>query len=554
MNNESRGHLETTPGYISPALMAMGACLMGVAAAACASSDESAAGLNRSSDGSGFSSFDNAPGGDVTQSTNVNLGGSQDIGFFRGQLEAGLVPSVESLDAAGFFAEHHSELPPAACGQRVCLQPMMAVMGNLMNGNNCTMLELGLNSPLAADPGQRPPLSLAVVVDVSGSMQGNKIAFVRDGLQLLIDGMKDGDQLSLVTYSDGASVVSPMGEVEGQRVELRQAAEGLSADGGTNLYAGLEAGYREVLGHYDSGRQNRVILLSDGQPTVGVTGTESIVQMSRAYNSDGVGLTTVGLGADFNIELMRDLALQADGNFYFLEDAGAVNEVFTEELSFFVVPVAFDLSLKLTAGSDYDFGRALGTPFWQDTAQGGELQVPSVFLAHRESDEDVTEDDGRRGGGSSLLVELMPSEDARDEEGATVATIELQFREPGSDELLTDTVKLDYPHLPGELLPQGFFEAENLSTVQKSFVMLNIFVGMEQAVTAFHEGRANESTLMDLENLIAAVEDYNEEIKDTDVELDLELLTMLRQNLWSNGVARPEPERIAIPDDPWPAD
>jgi hypothetical protein len=85
--------------------------------------------------------------------TTVSLGGAQDIGFFRGQLEDGRVPSSESLDAAGFFAEHHTELPPPSCGERVCLQPMVAVMSNLTNGNDCTMLHLGLNSALAADPG-----------------------------------------------------------------------------------------------------------------------------------------------------------------------------------------------------------------------------------------------------------------------------------------------------------------------------------------------------------------------------------------------------------------
>ncbi|MDD9938161.1 MAG: hypothetical protein OXT09_31415, partial [Myxococcales bacterium] len=91
--------------------------------------------------------------------TNVSFGGAQDFGFFRGQLEAGLVPSMASLDAPGFFAEHHVQLPPPACGERICLQPMVAVMGNLMTGQTCTMLNLGLNSPIAADPGERPPLS-----------------------------------------------------------------------------------------------------------------------------------------------------------------------------------------------------------------------------------------------------------------------------------------------------------------------------------------------------------------------------------------------------------
>ena len=482
--------------------------------------------------------------------TNVSLGGTQDVGFFRSQLEAGLVPTSESLDAAGFFAEHHSDLPPPNCGERVCLQPMVAVMSNLTNGNDCTMLQLGLNSPLAADPGDRPPLSLAVVVDISGSMAGEKIQFVRDGLQLLIDGMKDGDELAIISYSDSAAVEVEMREVEGRRAELRETVRGLVEGGGTNLDAGLQAGYREVQRSYDSARQNRVILLSDGNPTVGITAADSIIDMSRAYNSDGIGLTTIGLGSDFNIDLMRNLALQADGNFYFLEDAGAVSEVFDEELSFFVVPIAFDLEVSVTEGAAYRFGQAYGTPFWKDSANGGSLEVPSVFLAHRESDADVTEDDGRRGGGSQLILELMPR-DLTAEAGQTIAKVEVSFREPGTNDIVSDMVAVEYPYEPGYVAKEGYFEADDVAAVQKSFVMLNVFLGMRSAILQFEEGSAGTHTIAEVDNLIAAVEDYNEEVLDKDIELDLELCEQLRQNLVANGVRAEDPEPV---DDPWPAD
>ena len=484
-------------------------------------------------------------------STNISFGGAQDIGFMRAQIEAGQVPTMEAMDAAGFFAEHHVELPPASCGERVCLQPMVAVMGNLMNGNNCTMLHLGLNSPIAADPGARPPLSLSVVVDTSGSMAGDKLAFVKEGLSLLIDGMRDGDELALVTYDDDAEVIAEMAEVGDQRVALRRAVNDLGADGSTNLSAGLIAGYEQVQQHFDQERQNRVILLSDGRPTVGNTATDTILSVSRGFNSEGIGLTTVGLGTDFNPELMRGLAEQADGNFYFLEDSSAVNEVFTEELSFFVVPVAFDLKLSVAAGPAYEFGRALGAPLWEDDGLGGFLDIPSVFLAHRESDKDVTEDDGRRGGGSSLLVELMPHEDAEHEAGATIATVELSYRDPTKEGVQHDTVELAYPHTPSRLLREGYFESENIESVQKSFVMLNIFVGIENAVMAFHSGSAGPETVGNLDNLIAAVEDYNEEQDDRDIELDLELLTQLRENLVQAGV---DDDNAPVDDDPWPAD
>jgi Ca-activated chloride channel family protein len=498
----------------------------------------------------------NNQGGDEDEggNTNINLSGAQDFGYFRRLLDQGIVPVPEDMDPAGFFAEHHTPLPEPTCGERICVQGMLGVMGNLVNGNNCTLLQIGLNSPLTPDPENRPPLNLTVVVDVSGSMQAaGKIDFVRLGLSRMLNELRDGDRMALVTYSDEAQVRVAMTDVGSSRNDLTDAIERLSPDGGTNIYDGLEVGYQESLRNYDSGRQNRVIFLSDGEPTVGNTSAESILQMSRAYNSDGAGLTSVGLGTDFNISLMSGLAQQADGNFYFVEDAGAVDEVFTEELSYFTVPVAFDLELTMTTGEDYGFLRAVGSHFWETTETGGRLEVPSVFLAHRTSHDDVTEDGGRRGGGSALLVELMPrAEDGSDPEEADVAKLELSFREPGSNEVIREVVEVAYPYSPWDTLAIGYFENE---IVEKSFVMLNIYSALELACQSFYNGNPTEGVAT-LELLIAAASDYEDSANagqgDEDIKADIELMVQLRDLLLRQGGTDPSDEEL--PEDPWPAD
>lgn len=515
-----------------------------------ASGGSTSAGLPGGSSSTGMPA--DAPNGN----TNVALGGSQDFGYFRQLLMAGQVPTLDAFDAAGFFAEHHTELPEPSCGQRICLQPMLAVMGNLMNGNNCTMLQLGLNSPIVAAPANRPPLNLTVVVDVSGSMaEAGKIEFVRDGLELMIDGMLDGDKLGLVTYSDAATVSYPMDEVALNRAEIRSVVQALAPGGGTNLYGGLELGYQQAQSQYDTARQNRVIVLSDGQPTVGITGDDAIVAMSKVYNSDGIGLTSIGLGTSFNATLMRNLALQADGNFYFLENSGAVSEVFTEELSYFTVPVALNLEVTLTAGDLYDFGVARGTPFWENTEDGGSLSVPSVFLAHRESAADITDEGGRRGGGSALLIELMPKLLADDGSGTTeadVAVVDIEFDDPIAGEHVTDQVVVNYPRAPWVTEPTGFFHADNIAVIQKSFVMLNLYTGIEAACRMFHEIQDTTENVSMLRRLLAAVEDYNDEIQDPDIDYDIELVQDLVSVIESFGTPQPQPPDI--PANPWPAD
>jgi len=487
--------------------------------------------------------------------TNIALGGSQDFGYFRALLNANKVPEPKDFEAAGFFAEHHTPLPTPVCGERVCLQTMLAVMGNLSTGQSCTMLQIGLNSPLVADPNNRPPLSLALSIDVSGSMnQGGKIDFVRAGLEKLIDGMRDTDKVAIITYSDAVTNLFPLAEVGLQRARLREIVRGLQAVGGTNLHDGLKAAFQEVLRNLNSDRQNRVILLSDGQPTVGITGTDAILAMSKSFNSEGVGLTTIGLGTDFNAPLMRGLAQQGDGNFYFLENSAAVSEVFTDELSYFTVPVAFDLKVKMTTGTHYNFGRAYGSPFWKDSATGGGLEVPSVFLAHRKSHADQTPAGGRRGGGSALLIELMPKRDTDDGSGlssADVSTVEFSFREPGTNRIITKEIIVNYPDAPWRTRETGFFQSADLRIVQKSFVVMNMYIGIEDASRAFHTGD-RRPILGNLTRLVAAVVDYNEEIQDKDVEADLVLLRQFMDVLRRNGVV--DPNQPMIPRNPWPAD
>lgn len=497
-------------------------------------------------------------GADVGGNTNISFGGAQDFGYVRSLIASGRVPRPSDLEPAGFFAEHSTPLPEPTCGERICVQAMLGVFGNLINGNNCTMLQLGLNSPIVVSDEDRPPLTLAVSIDVSGSMLADdKIGFVRRGLERLVAELHDEDRLALVTYSSTAQVVWPMREVRGQRNELLRIVRALEATGATDFHGGLALAYDEVARHYDSGRQNRVIMLSDGQPTAGTTSLEAIIAMSAARNSDGIGLTTVGLGRDFNIALMRGLAEQADGNFYFLENATAVDEVFTEELTYFTLPVGFDVTLDVRSGSFYRVVRANGSNRFVVDEGGGSLSVPSVFFAHRQAPDDVFEGEdgvGRRGGGSMLIVELMPEvwDGEPSPAEADVAHVTLTFREPGTNAIIEDRVTVHYPHAPDHIVPTGFFDN---AIVTKSFVVLNIYFAIEQASLWFHGGMAREARDL-LAMVIAAAADYEDSANDgegdIDIRLDIELLEDLMGLIETLGRLNTPPP--PPPSDPWPCD
>lgn len=506
--------------------------------------------------GGDSTSADTGPG-----NTNVSFGGAQDFGYPRALIEAGRVPEPKDLDPAGFYAEHSTPLPTPTCGERLCVQAMLGVMSNLLNGQSCTMLQLGLNSPITVDASQRPPLTLAVVVDTSGSMDGDdRMDYVKIGLERLVNELGDDDRIALITYETAVHVAQPMTEVRGHRNTLIDIVRGLDAAGSTNLHDGLEAGFREVVRAWDSGRQNRVILLSDGNPTVGEVSPDAILEMAAAYNSDGVGLTTVGLGTDFNLALMQGLAEQSDGNFYFLESATAVDEVFTEELAYFTLPVAFDVTLEVRSGPFYEVERISGSKRMSIEDDGGaRLEVPSVFFAHRESADDVHEGAdgvGRRGGGSLLLLEMMPihwdGTFPDDPNAGSVADVVLTFREPGTNAMKEVSVPVRYPHTPGEMLETGFFEGP---IVTKSFVVMNLYFGIETACLLFHGGEAREARDL-LEQVVAAAADYEDSANDGQGDLDIRLDIELVQDLIAviedlGGLNTPPPPP---PENPWPAD
>jgi Ca-activated chloride channel family protein len=499
-----------------------------------------------------------APHDGGTGGGNISLGGAQDFGYFRTLLDNNQVPTTEDFDAAGFFAEHYLTLPPPDCGERVCLQAMLGVMPSLLDGESMSMVQLGLNTPVTIDPGTRPPLNLAVVVDVSGSMESaGKIDYVRQGLAQLINSLDDGDRIAIVTYATNALLPFAMQPVGGNRATLLDIAAGLNASGATNLYGGLQLGYQQLQAAYDSDRQNRVILLSDGQPTEGNTDPDAILSMSAGFNSEALAITTIGLGTAFNASLMRGLSEQGHGNHYFLESSDAIDEVFTEELAYFTVPVAFDVTLEAKAGSHYQFLSAHGSSFWLDNADGGRLSVPSVFLAHRVSGNDTTPGTGgtgRRGGGSALLLHLAPIEPTPDPEAnnALVADLDVSFRAPGETTLTTANVKMNYPYNATHQIAEGHWIAGDPTIAQKSFVMMNIYLGLERACDRFHTGGDTTDAIAQLMRVKAATEDFEAGLTDGDLDMvaDAALVQKLIDVLLANGVA--EPADADIPADPWP--
>lgn len=481
-------------------------------------------------------------------STGIAQGGAQDFGLFRQILEAGQIPGPGALDDLGFFAEHKLDYPQASCGKDVCMHGLLGVMGNMISGSTCTLIQIGMNSPIDLSTLQRPPLHLVVAVDVSGSMAGEPMDYVKAGLVEMIPSLKSTDKVSLVTYSSSAKVVLDHVDAT-QTAAIEQAFSGLVASGSTNLYDGLFSAFAVADQHFDPGYQNRLLYLSDGVATKGIDSPAKLVSLAEAYAKKGIGITTIGVGKEFDVDVMRDLSEVGAGNFYFLEDPKAVKEVFTDEVNTFLVPVALDVALDVTVGSAYSVRGVYGTNGWETAEGGGTISIPSLFLAGRTSAADPISE-GRRGGGGAMLLELVPNPNSTSvPDPYEVGTLSLSYKNPLTGATVTQVTDIKAPNAPDAPPPEGYFSSD---TVEKGFVMLNIFAGFKLAtqLAADSDPRTARRTLEALRPNVAAWLQSN---TDPDIQDDLAYIDMFIANL-KVAEAQVTPYEPADPPNPWPAD
>lgn len=200
------------------------------------------------------------------------------------------------------------------------------------NSTERAIIKIGLDGLRLPPRAARPPVNLALVIDRSGSMSGDKIAKAREAALELVRRLGADDIVSLVAYDSGVQTLVHAQRVgDGRRLEA--AICGIEAGGNTALYGGVTRGAEQIRRHLEDGRYvNRIVLLSDGQANVGPSSPEELGRLGASLMKEGVSVTTIGLGLGFNEDLMTRLAQRSDGNTYFVEDSADLPRIFAAEL------------------------------------------------------------------------------------------------------------------------------------------------------------------------------------------------------------------------------
>lgn len=178
----------------------------------------------------------------------------------------------------------------------------------------------------------RLPVNLALVIDRSSSMSGDKIAKAREAALEAVGRLQSDDIVALIAYDSRVETLVPAQRVgDGRRLE--DAIRSIEATGSTALYGGVMRGAEEVRQHFEDRRYvNRIILLSDGQANVGPRSPEELGRLGTGLMREGITVSTIGLGLGFNEDLMTRLAQCSDGNTYFVENSADLPRIFAAEL------------------------------------------------------------------------------------------------------------------------------------------------------------------------------------------------------------------------------
>lgn len=220
-------------------------------------------------------------------------------------------------------------------------------------------LKIGLEGQSVVERVTRAPINVAIVLDRSGSMSGEKLRQAKKAAIAAIKRLNARDIVSVVAYDDVVRVLVPATKVSDKR-QIYRAIRRLTAGNMTALFAGVSKGSREVRKFMSDNRVNRVVLLSDGLANIGPSSPDALASLGRSLLKEGISVTTIGLGLGYNEDLMYKLASASDGNHVFVEHPKQLARIFDREFNELMSVVAKDIHVTIDCPPHVRPLRALG--------------------------------------------------------------------------------------------------------------------------------------------------------------------------------------------------
>lgn len=259
------------------------------------------------------------------------------------------------------------------------------------------LLHIGMQAR-RIDMEKLPPSNIVFLIDVSGSMdEPNKLPLLQSAFKMLTDNLRAQDRVSIVVYAGNAGLVLP--STPGNRKQvIREAIDQLQAGGSTAGGEGIRLAYKTALEHFIKGGNNRVILATDGDFNVGLSGDNELEELIVKEREKGIFLTCLGFGmGNYKDSKMEVLADKGNGNYAYIDNIREAQKTLVSEFGGTLFTVAKDVK------SQIEFNPA--------RVQSYRLIGYENRLLNEEDFKDDKKDAGDMGSGHSvtILYEIVPA-------------------------------------------------------------------------------------------------------------------------------------------------
>ncbi len=368
----------------------------------------------------------------MIKSKNIGLavGGAKDSNNFKANIESGYLPKLDSITYEGQFYSHYFDTGlKGECRELFCPSYSSAKRLNPFTDEREYFLAVGLNSGIKEGDFKRKKLNLVVVLDISGSMSGkfnsyyydklgnkikneeqehkSKMQIANESIVAMLSHLKDDDRVGIVLFDHNAYKAKPLREVgKTDKLAIRDHILELKPRGGTDW----SAGYKEGLKLFDeidlnSEYENRIIFLTDAMPNRGELSKNRLFGMAKEASQKGIHTTFIGVGVDFNNDLVEYVSKTKGANYFSVHSSKAFSELLDKEFDYMVTPLVYDLELKLSS-SLYEIEAIYGSPDAK-MATGEIMKVNTLFPSHN---------DGEATKGGVVLIKLTKNQQIRGDE------------------------------------------------------------------------------------------------------------------------------------------
>eukprot|EP00004_Rigifila_ramosa_P012546 TRINITY_DN271_c0_g1_i4.p1 TRINITY_DN271_c0_g1~~TRINITY_DN271_c0_g1_i4.p1 ORF type:complete len:602 (+),score=150.32 TRINITY_DN271_c0_g1_i4:233-1807(+) len=405
-----------------------------------------------------------------------SVGGAKDANTFRDNIQNGFLPLASSVTYEGVFYDYFFDTGASAesqpCRELFCPAYSLAATPDPISTTPELFLAVGLTSGLEAGAFARAPLNLVIVLDISGSMgsgfdqyhygrnpsrpqnkrgggpleakrqeleSASKMTVANHAIVDLLAHLGPEDRLGVVLFDDQSYKAKSLRLVRTTNMDaIRKHVLELSPQGGTNMEAGFQAGLElfeeSGVDTHDTTRENRIIFLTDAQPNTGATSEAMLLGLAeRAANKQRIYTSFVGIGVDFNTNLIEYISKVRGCNYHAVHSNEEFRSRMDEQFEFMVSPLVFDLRLAVQS-REYRIAGVFGSPD-ADRSSGRIMEVNTLFPSK-------TEDGETRGG--VVLLQLEPVHGDRLVGGEVVLGASYVDRE-GREHRSERTVKIEAP-------------------------------------------------------------------------------------------------------------